>query len=400
MNMVLDQCPASLGYSPLATPPGRSPEGYLLARRSTCSASTQPTSLRLCHPPRAGGRCAFSPLAVGGRGDARLRLVTETRRAGRRCRGTVRGTSTGRIRVHCVRSGQVPEPLVQVERVVRRSSPLLIRGFGVRVPGGAPVLNCSNFLFRPAIMAWRGTNSLRCFDAQDDHSAQPLLTHSDRTASSTRAITRRTDRTGPAASGRHRDRGWEIVTGVGGDISRRSMRHRRGTGKSGPVDAHLTDHRRGLAAPGMSPAGPRQRRTVGLIMVHRFGLASVQPTHGDQAEPEVADLGQQPVQRGLVSEQAPDDRLLALAADLEAIEPGGPPAIQDTRHADLIPGRPAGGAHSTPSQRPGGAAERTMPGGADCSRGKDPRLPRRSRAGLRAAIPVLPAGCFSFICGR
>ena len=31
-------------------------------------------------------------------------------------------------------------------------------------------------------MAWRGTTSLRCFDARDDHSAQPLLTHSDRTA--------------------------------------------------------------------------------------------------------------------------------------------------------------------------------------------------------------------------
>src|SRR5215468_6637608 len=30
-------------------------------------------------------------------------------------------------------------------------------------------------------MAWRGTNSLRCFDAQGDHSAQSLLTHSDRT---------------------------------------------------------------------------------------------------------------------------------------------------------------------------------------------------------------------------
>ena len=248
-------------------------------------------------------------------------------------------------------------------------------------------------------MAWRGTNSLRCFDAQDDHSAQPLLTHSDRTASSTRAITRRTDRTGRAASGRHRDRGWEIVTGVGGDISRRSMRHRRGTGKSGPVDAHLTDHRRGLAPrhepcrasaaahgrsdhgasfrPGRCPAGaPRSGRARG---------------RGPWSAARAARAGQR---------AGPDDRLLALPADLEAIEPGGPPAVQDTRHADLIPGRPAGGAHSTPSQRPGGAAERTMPGGADCSRGKDPRLPRRSRAGLRAAIPVLPAGCFSFICGR
>jgi hypothetical protein len=49
------------------------------------------------------------------------------------------GTSTSRIPVHCVRSGQILETLVQVERAVRCSGPLLIRGFGVRVPGGAPV---------------------------------------------------------------------------------------------------------------------------------------------------------------------------------------------------------------------------------------------------------------------
>ena len=135
-------------------------------------------------------------------------------------------------------------------------------------------------------------------------------------------------------------------------------------------------------------------------MVPRFGLAGVHSAHGDQAEPEVADFGEQPVQRGLVSEQAADDRLLALAADLEAIEPGGPPAVQDTRDADLIPRRPAGGAHPSSSRRPGGAAERDMPGGADCARRKDPRLPCPARAGLRAAIPVLAAGCVSFICGR
>ena len=87
--------------------------------------------------------------------------------------------------VHCVRSGQIPETLVQVERVVRPSSSLLIRGLGVRVPGGAPVLNCSNSILWPAMMAGRETNSLRCFDAQGDHSAQPLVTHSDRIATST-----------------------------------------------------------------------------------------------------------------------------------------------------------------------------------------------------------------------
>src|SRR5215472_11614807 len=84
------------------------------------------------------------------------------------------------------------------------------------------------------------------------------------------------------------------------------------------------------------------RRTGSWCLVP--GLADVEPAHGDQAEPEVAHFGQHPVQRGLVSEQAADERLLALAADLEAVEPGGPPAVQDTRHADLISGRVAGGA--------------------------------------------------------
>ena len=41
-----------------------------------------------------------------------------------------------------VLSGQIPEALVQVERTVRPSSSLLIRGFGVRVPGGAPAKTC------------------------------------------------------------------------------------------------------------------------------------------------------------------------------------------------------------------------------------------------------------------
>src|SRR5438105_14205881 len=76
---------------------------------------------------------------------------------------------------------------------------------------------------------------------------------------------------------------------------------------------------------GRPAAGRAAAAELGLIMVPRFGLASVQPAHGDQAEPEVADFGQQPMQRGLVSEQAADHRLLALAADLEAVEPGGPP---------------------------------------------------------------------------
>src|SRR5580700_11200270 len=70
-------------------------------------------------------------------------------------------------------------------------------------------------------------------------------------------------------------------------------------------------------ADGGRTAGPRRR--LGLVMVPRFGLAGVEPAHGDQAEPEVADYGQQPMQGGLVSEQPADDRLVALAADVEAV---------------------------------------------------------------------------------
>ena len=44
------------------------------------------------------------------------------------------------ISVQCVRSGHIPVTFVQAERSLRRSGPLLIRGFGVQVPGGAPVL--------------------------------------------------------------------------------------------------------------------------------------------------------------------------------------------------------------------------------------------------------------------
>ena len=82
-------------------------------------------------------RRAFSPLA-GRHRWGRLRWVTETPRAGQGYRGTARGTSTGRTPVHCVRSGQIPETLVQAGRAVWPSSSPLIRGFGVRVPGGAP----------------------------------------------------------------------------------------------------------------------------------------------------------------------------------------------------------------------------------------------------------------------
>jgi hypothetical protein len=41
------------------------------------------------------------------------------------------------------------------------------------------------------------------------------------------------------------------------------------------------------------------------------GVTGVQLAHRDQGQAEIADPGQQPVQRGLIREQASDDRLRA-----------------------------------------------------------------------------------------
>ena len=71
----------------------------------------------------------------------RRRVVTFSNRGGRvwrGCRGTARGTSSSRIPVHWVLSGHIPGTLVQAGRSLRRSSPLLIRGFRVRAPGAPP----------------------------------------------------------------------------------------------------------------------------------------------------------------------------------------------------------------------------------------------------------------------
>src|SRR6516165_6590828 len=55
------------------------------------------------------------------------------------CRGTTRGTSTGRIPVQCVLSVRPRVASVQVEPSWRPSGPLLIRGFRVRAPGAPPL---------------------------------------------------------------------------------------------------------------------------------------------------------------------------------------------------------------------------------------------------------------------
>jgi len=67
--------------------------------------------------------------------------------------------------------------------------------------------------------------------------------------------------------------------------------------------------------------------------------------HGDQGQPEVADLVQQPVQGGLVGYLAGDDRLAAVVVDLEPLEPGRPAPVQDSIDPDLIARCARPGAH-------------------------------------------------------
>jgi hypothetical protein len=54
------------------------------------------------------------------------------------CRGTTRGTSTGRIPAQCVLSVRPRVASVPVERSWRSTGPLLIRGFRIRAPGAPP----------------------------------------------------------------------------------------------------------------------------------------------------------------------------------------------------------------------------------------------------------------------
>ena len=56
----------------------------------------------------------------------------------------------------------------------------------------------------------------------------------------------------------------------------------------------------------------------------------------DQEQPEVTYLGQQPVQSGLIGDRACDDGFFPVAADLEALEPGGPPPVEDALDPDLV----------------------------------------------------------------
>jgi hypothetical protein len=86
----------------------------------------------------AGRADADGFLAAASLSRGWLRSVTEFAGPGTDAVERLDRTSTIGISVHCVPSGHIPETFVQAERSLRRSCPLLIRGFGVQVPGGAP----------------------------------------------------------------------------------------------------------------------------------------------------------------------------------------------------------------------------------------------------------------------
>jgi len=78
------------------------------------------------------------------------------------------------------------------------------------------------------------------------------------------------------------------------------------------------------------------------------GLIRIQPAHRDQAQPEAADPGQQPLRRGLVGQQDRDDGLRAVASGRQAAEPVRPPAVENAPDADLVAGRPGLAGHAGP----------------------------------------------------
>jgi len=62
----------------------------------------------------------------------------------------------------------------------------------------------------------------------------------------------------------------------------------------------------------------------------------IEVAYRDQEQPEIAYLGQQPVQGGLIGDRACDDGFFPVAADLEVLEPGGPPPVEDALDPDLV----------------------------------------------------------------
>jgi hypothetical protein len=133
---------------------------------------------------------------------------------------------------------------------------------------------------------------------------------------------------------------------------------------------------------GRAPAGAAER---GIRTGSHSGAPSPASPESsrrtDQAEPKVADFGQQPVQRGLISERAANDRLRAVIAEVETLEPGGPMAVEDTVDADLVTRGLSGGAHAR------------APRGGKPAPGRAAAAPAvRAEAGRGAGTSAAPAG--------
>ena len=77
---------------------------------------------------------------------------------------------------------------------------------------------------------------------------------------------------------------------------------------------------------------------IRLVRLWFSDLGLVKPVYRVQGEPEVADLGEHAVQRGLVGERAGHGRLSAVVLDLEVSEPGRPVGLEDPFDPDLVAG--------------------------------------------------------------
>jgi hypothetical protein len=67
------------------------------------------------------------------------------------------------------------------------------------------------------------------------------------------------------------------------------------------------------------------------------GLVGLDPRHGDERQPGVADLLEQPVQCGLVDYRTPDEGdAVPLTGEGHPVEPGGPSRIEVPLEADLV----------------------------------------------------------------
>ena len=67
------------------------------------------------------------------------------------------------------------------------------------------------------------------------------------------------------------------------------------------------------------------------------GSVGVEADDRDQRQAGVADLLEQAVEGGLVGDRAPEDRrTVALVAEAQAVEPGGPAAVEVALEADLV----------------------------------------------------------------